>query len=221
MATKPEILDHLRNRLANGPGKRGPRRGTALLHTKIPDLDRVLPGGGIEPGSLVEILDPRSGSGAESLAALMSRSACIQRPTVVVLDRERQFYPPALAVWGLAIDQLVVVHPTNDRDEFWAADQALRSRGVAAVWLRLDWLKPHDFRRLHLAAEAGGTLGLLLRPVRVRGEPTWADLQLFVEPRPSTRGRRVRVEVTRCRGGMSGHTVDIELDEAAGLGEMP
>jgi hypothetical protein len=43
-------------------------------------------------------------------------------------------------------------------------------------------LADREFRRLQLAAETGGTLGLLVRPAQARDEPSWADLRLLVEP---------------------------------------
>jgi hypothetical protein len=135
---------------------------------------------------------------------------------VVVVDRDRQFYPPALAAWGIPLPRLVVIHADDDAQALWAADQALRSRATAAVWFRRDRLAPHDARRLRLAAEEGGALGVLFRPVGVRGWPTWADVQMAVRPRPATRGRRLRLEVTRCRGKVAGAAVDIDFDDVRG-----
>jgi len=48
---------------------------------------------------------------------------------------------------------------------------------------RLSWL---EARRLQLAAEQGGGLGLLIRPEAVRHQPSWADVRLLVEPLPTT-----------------------------------
>jgi protein ImuA len=80
------------------------------------------------------------------------------------------------------------------------------------------------FRRLQLAAEQGGGLGLLVRPDHVRGEPSWADVRLLVEPLPPAgcrlpaagsppAGRRLRVCVLRCRGGRGGGSVELEIDD--------
>lgn len=212
---KAELLLRLRTEMA-ACERWGNNHDRTTVGTGLPALDRVLPGGGILRGSLVEFLDERRGSGAETFAVVLMQAVCPSGGAVVVLDQERQFYPPALAAWGLALESLIVIHAANDAEALWAADQALRSRAVSAVWLRRERLKPHDFRRLRLAAEEGGTLGVLLRPARVRGQPTWADVQFAVGPRPSTQGRRLRVEVTRCRGGTAGPAVDVELDDVTG-----
>lgn len=186
-----------------------------IFSTGCPALDRLLPQRGLAQGSLVECLDERLGSGAETLALLLTRAVQRTNGVIVVMDRERQFYPPAALAWKLS-QQLVVIRPANAADELWAAVQALRNRAVAAVWLRRDRLTPFDFRRLRLAAEEGGSLGILLRSVRVRGQPTWADVQWQVQPRPSHEGRRLQVELTRCRGGASGATALLEMDDVHG-----
>jgi len=211
---RAEVVARLRGaiaaceRSAGGPDRPAVRTGW-------PALDRALPLGGVRRGALVELLDARAGCGAETVAAGLTRAACGGPGVAVVVDPDRQFYPPALAAWGVPLGRLVVVHAA-DADALWAADQALRSRAAAAVWLRRDRLAPHDARRLQLATEDGGALGILFRPLRVRGLPTWADVQLAVRPRPAGRGRRLSLEVTRCRGRAAGTTVDIEIDDGRG-----
>jgi hypothetical protein len=66
-----------------------------------------------------------------------------------------------------------------------------------------------------LAAECGGTLGLLLRPAKVRGQPTWADVRWMIEPQTSRNRRRLRVELVRCRGATAGRSMFLEFDEQA------
>jgi hypothetical protein len=102
--------------------------------------------------------------------------------TLVLIDRHGTFYPPAAAAWGIPLANIILLRPTNPRDESWALDQALRSPAISAV---LAW--PHRldgcaFRRLQLAAESSGTIGVLVRPASARKEPTWADVRLQVGP---------------------------------------
>jgi protein ImuA len=146
------------------------------------------------------------------------------------------------AGWGIDLAKVLVLRPTSEADAVWALDQALRCRGVGAVWAACDRLDMRNFRRLQLAAECGGTVGLLIRPARLRGQPTWADVQWevrgmkdegrgmktekglrrssFIFHSSSFQGFsswRVEVELVRCRGAAGGQKVILELDEAAGM----
>lgn len=119
-----------------------------------PEIDALLPGGGVRRGSLVEwIADAGGGAGAATLAcAIACRLATTRRMgcdaggeaggdeprggMIVVVDRAGWFHPPAVLPWlgsGAAAARLVVARPSRDDDELWAIDQALRSAGVAAV----------------------------------------------------------------------------------------
>ena len=181
------------------------------LSSGCPALDRALPENGFRPGTLVEWLSCGEGDGTATLALRAAAGACRGGGAVVVLDRTGEFYPLAAVAQGIEPARLIVVHPANKADHIWALDQALRCPAVAAVvaWPEsLDGkLDGRTFRRLQLAAEQGGGLGLLIRPESVRGQPSWADVRLLVEPLPSTSsyGRRMRVVLLRCRGG--GHHV--------------
>ncbi len=118
---------------------------------------------------------------------------------------------------GLDLARLIVVRPENTADEQWALDQSLRSPGVAAVWCPLEKCPPRLGRRLQLAAEAGGNLGLLIRPATARGDPSWAEARFLVTPLVATAGRRLRVELLHLRGNAGGRTWDLELDDETGI----
>jgi hypothetical protein len=87
---------------------------------------------------------------------------------------------------------------------------------VAAVVAWPQKLDARTFRRLQLAAEQGGTLGLLVRPQRVRHEPSWAEVRLWVEPLPAAApeaARRLRIRLLRTRGSTQDKSVEVEIDD--------
>lgn len=206
----PTLIDDLRQQMARLEGSRQPE-DEEPLSTGCRELDRLLPRGGFLRGTLVEWLADQSGSGTGTLALLTARQACRQGQALVVMDRQRSFYPPAAVEWGYRLEQMLVIRSVSEEDELWALDQALRCRGVGAVYAPLAKLDVHDFRRLQLAAECGGTLGLFLRPATVRGDPSWADLQLAVHPQGSPAVRKLRVEIVRCRGGTAGRSIELTI----------
>ena len=209
-ALRESLVADLRQQMAQLEGSRRPEDDEPLS-TGCRELDRLLPRGGFLRGTLVEWLADQPGSGAGTLALLTARQACQAGRALVVMDRQCSFYPPAAVAWGYGLSQILVIRSVSEEDELWALDQSLRCRGVGAVYAPLTRLGIHDFRRMQLAAEYGGTLGLFLRPATVRGDPSWADLQLAVRPRASPVGRRLRLEIVRCRGGTAGQSIELTI----------
>jgi protein ImuA len=168
----------------------------------------------IRRGTLVEYL-AESGSGATALALMTAREACREGGALVVIDRSRTFYPPAAAAFGLNQDT-ILIRPHSRKDELWALNQTLRCPGVGAMLCWPDQLEERAFRGLQIAAENGGSVGLFIRPTKVRGQPAWSDMQLLVEALPSEKLRRLRIEVVRSRCGHEGASAAVELDDETG-----
>lgn len=175
------VLAELAERVSRLEGWR-PTQHDERITSGCSRLDALLPDGGLRRGTLVEWLAARPASGAASLALIAAREASRAGGAVVVVDRRRSFYPPAAIHWGLELKNLLLVLPRSVADERWAIDQVLRSQGVAALLAWPQRLDDREFRRLQLAAETSGTLGLLVRPAQARAEPSWAALRLLVEP---------------------------------------
>ena len=187
----------------------------AVMPTGCEALDRLLPERGFRRGTLVEWLAAGEGTGRETLALYTAREACREGGAVVVLDQAGEFYPPAIARLGIELRQVIVVRAGNQVDNTWALDQSLRCPAVAAVVAWPEKLDGHTFRRLQLAAEQGGGLGLLLRPLGVRYEPSWAEVRLLIEPLPAAApeaGRRLKIQVLRSPGRLCGGSVEVEID---------
>jgi protein ImuA len=207
-------LEELRRRIARFemPRASGPPPATSGC---LP-LDQFLPEKGFRRGTLIEWLSAGEGTGACTLALLTARQVCQNGGVLVVMDRRRDFCPPAAIRFGIRPEQCVVVRAESAADNDWAMDQVLRSPAVATVLAWPEKIDGRTFRRWQLAVEQGGGLGLLLRPATARGDPSWADVRLLVEPRRSaarSHTRLLRMIFLRCRGGTDGHCVDVELDD--------
>lgn len=185
-------------------------------------LNRLLPDVMSLRGGLIEWLSDVKGAGGTSLAVLASQSA-IENELWVFVDGQQQLHAAGFASLSLDLRRMVLVKPERPTDVLWAVEQALRTRGVGAVVCEVDRLSSAAFRRLQLAAETGGSLGILLRPERVRHQPSWAEYRLLVRPL-ATAGppsashprRRLLVEVLRGRKGFTTKSVIVELDDADG-----
>jgi hypothetical protein len=196
-----QIAAALQEEIRRLEGVKPATRDTAPLTAGCAAIDRILPEGGLCRGWLTEWLGVEGG-GAGTLALIAAREACHDGGALVVMDRWRRFYPPAAAGLGIDLETTILLRPQNAKDELWALDQVLRCGGVAAVWAPLENVDDHAFRRLQLAAEAGGVLGLLVRPANLRGKPSWSDVQLWIEPkvagtlRVSAESRAVGIQTT-------------------------
>jgi hypothetical protein len=168
-------------------------------------LDARLPGGGWPAASLIEVLLDESGLGEvqlflPALVACQRRSGTEDSPWIVWISPPHEPYAPALAQQGIELGRLLVVRPNSAAEALWAAEQALSSGVCAAVLL---WLKGTDdrwLRRLKLAAEAGGALGVLFRPGRHRFESSPASLRLLM-----TQGEHeTHLDLIKVQGGRPG-----------------
>lgn len=213
-AAPRELIQALRDRIASLEGARRPGEGRPIS-SGCEGLDQLLPGRGFPRGTLVEWLTSGEGSGAESLVFAAAREAWREGGAVVVCDQAKRFYPPAAVRLGIDPVGMIVVHAASEADNLWALDQALRCPAVAAAVAWPEKLDSRTFRRLQLAAEQGGGLGLLVRPARARSEPSWAEVRLAIEPMPTADPhgpRRIRIQLLRCRGGPSGTVAEVEFE---------
>jgi hypothetical protein len=187
--------------------------------TGCSSLDARLPGGGWPTASLIEVLLDDTGLGEVQLflPALVEcqrrtvHSTAEDAPWVVWIAPPHEPYAPALAQRGLELGRLLVVQPASATEALWAAEQTLGSGVCAAVLL---WLKGTDdrwLRRLKLAAEAGGALGVLFRPARHRFESSPASLRLLV----TQAEQGVRLDLLKVQGGRPG-PVDLGSTPLAG-----
>jgi hypothetical protein len=158
-------------------------------------------------------------------SVLGNRQSAMTAMTVAWLDPDRRLYPPALSAAGISTSRLLIVRPpADDRDALlWAANECLRSPAIAATVARPPaHLSRVEARRLQLSAEAGGGIGLLLRPLdrgRAGSRPPKASAQTYaaatrwlIEPaRGERRIRRWKVELLHGHGGHIGRHVWLEL----------
>ena len=123
---------------------------------------------------------PARGEGAITATPILSHNISGDRTAVVWIADDLSLaehgapYGPGLDAAGLAPERLITVAAARARDVLWAMEEALRCRAIGLVIgeLRARAIDPVVTRRLSLAAAAGDTLGLLLRPAP--GEETSA-----------------------------------------------
>lgn len=197
-ASAPSTAE-LRERLGQ-LGQLGASHGPRALRSGYDELDAALPGGGWPLGALTELLSDAAGIG--ELELLMPALAGLARAgrQIVWIAPPYLPYAPALAQRGLPLEQLLLIRTEQPRDALWATEQALRCPAIGAV---LGWtahIVDRNLRRLQLAAEAGGTLGILHRPAAAAQQPSPAALRLRL--RAADEG--LVLDIKKSRGGRAG-----------------
>jgi len=184
----------------------------------IPALDRLIPGGGLECGSLVEWLTPVDGCGAATLAMHGVLPALERGGLWVIVDPLREFYPPAVRSCGISVESLLLLHPTSIGDIAWTVEQCLRCPAVGTTWIQTEKLPDRVLQRWKKSAEIGGGIGVLFRPACTRRQPSWADLRWLVTPCPGDTAprRRLCVELLTCRVTLTGASVELDVSDATG-----
>ncbi len=224
------------------------------ISTGVGALDQLSPNGGVLPGALWEWLATSDGSGAATIAVaaaarisghvdesrratpvhgrheLTETTAQTCPGTVVIVDRHHDVYPPALSMWGVDLEHTVIIQPDDARQALWALEQSLRCRGVAVTIGWLDQVGDHAYRRLQLATQQGGGVGMLVRSVRYRRAVSWADARFLVRPvriRSSEREqaseenhshpgtRRLRIELVSHKGHVAADRASLRQADLA------
>ena len=192
--------------------------GRRPFTTGLAGLDGLTPaGGGFARGAVHEALaDPGRGPLPRTFALLLARAAVgcdgdHGGGMVVWSDPAGDLYPPALAAAGLDLSRLLVLRPPGPREEVWAISECLRCPGVSAVVAAPPRLTRVEARRLQLAAERGGGVGLLMRAWG-RADVYAAATRWLVTPAPGdAAAQRWDVQLVHGHGGRVGASIVLEV----------
>jgi hypothetical protein len=180
------------------------------LATGFPAIDDLLPRGALAAGAVHEVLGNTDFSPA--LWPVLLARAAAKLGWVVWCDPARRFYPPAAAALGLPLERLLVLRAASVAEELWALAECLRCAGVGACVAAVGRLSLVQVRRLQLAAEKGGGVGILLRPAEAIRWPYAAATRWRVMPVPGERTlQRCYLELIHGHGGRVGGGVLLEV----------
>lgn len=211
-----------------GLGALPEKGGGRTLATGVPELDALCPGGAFACGAVHEVL---SGSGqirSFLLPALLARSAA-EFGWIAWCDIAGDLYPPALVSMGVPMNRLLVLRPKSPIEALWAVTECLRCPGIAACVAPLGKINRIQARRLQLAAEHGGSAGLVLRSIDALHWPYAAMTRWVMSPARGERMvQRVRAELVHGHGGRVGQSVLLEISRetntvraTAGVADRP
>jgi hypothetical protein len=176
-----------------------------VLPFGVPVIDVRLPDGGLALGALHEVAGGGSGAVDGAAAALFAAGiAARTRGRVLWCVTRQDLFAPALAQAGLAPDRVIYVEAGDEKTVLACFEEGLRHGhqgrghhgGIGAVIGELARLSMTASRRLQLAAEGSGAIGIAIRRFpafyRTRGSPPGAKSKPGAATRdslPRLRGR--------------------------------
>ena len=198
----------------------GGRSGFGSLPFGAPGIDACLPGGGLPLGQWHEFagvgMEVETGACTAAFAALAAAPLARRGEAVWVLRRD-DLFAPGLVGLGFPSERLIQVCARDEAEALAAAEDALATPGVSAVFAEVEAVDLTAGRRLQLACEKQGATGFVIhrRPYGGTGggqTGSAAATRWKIAPAPSQPGveefglgpPRWRVELERCRGGRTG-----------------
>jgi protein ImuA len=197
MTTRAPIpaVEALRARLQALDG--GARRRRAVLPFGVPPIDEWLPDGGLALGALHEVAGGGNGAVDGAAAALFAAGiAARTRGRVLWCVTRHDLFAPAIAQAGLKPDRVIYVEGGDEKTVLACCEEGLREHsGLGAVIGEVMRLSMTASRRLQLAAEGSGAIGIAIRRLpafhRTRGRSIGSGL-----------GAAARDSLPPCGGGM-------------------
>ena len=201
-ASRAETLEQLARLCRNGRAGPPPR----IEPSGSASLDAVLPGGGWQSGTIVELMPMSDGIG--ELRLLMPALAKITQSERHVAMIAPPYIPfaPALLRHGLRLEHFWIIRAHSAADILWSAEQTLRCKSFGAVLAWPSAIRDREVRRLQLAAEAGSSIGFVYRQPNAARESSPAAVRLRLQADVTG---QLSIDVVKCRGARAGMSVGI------------
>lgn len=180
------------------------------IKTGFTALDELLPGGGWPAGALTDLLITQAGIGEiQFLKAAFQAALSSNQSSSPIFFVNPPHAPNAICWrnWDLPLDRLIWIRSKKVQDASWVAEQILRSHHCTALVCWLDPIRSSDLRKLHLLAQASGSLFFLFRPLITQQTPSPAPLRLTLSPIDGG----IKASIFKRRGPVCERNVEIFL----------
>lgn len=225
----PEILAELQDRIDQIAG--GSTMKRAHLPFGVEEIDSRLPGGGLAYGCTHEIAGGGRDAVSGAVSCLFAAGIAARTKGHIIWCLHRpDLFAPALQQVGLNLNRVIFVESDKEEAILDNAEEALRHGGIGAVIAETVRLPMVASRRLQLAAEQSGTIGLIIRRWKRQteatdyGQPTasvtrWRVSSMPSEPLPVPGVGRPRwmIELMRSRAG---EAFDVEVGACDANGRL-
>jgi protein ImuA len=223
------LLANLRDQIERLEGRPASKRSTLPFGVDV--IDSHLPGGGLALGALHEVVGGGNGAIDGAAAALFAAGIVARTKGKVLWCVTRQdLFAPAIAQVGLSASRVIYVEAGDEKAVLEAFEEGMRHGGLGGIVAEVAKLSMTASRRLQLAAESSGAIGIAIRrwrrPTEAAdfGQPTAAVTRWRVSalpsrplPVPGVGRARWQVELIRCRGA---EAADFEVEACDAKGRL-
>jgi protein ImuA len=201
-------IESLRRALA--AARSAPAGKERVIRTGLKAVDGLCPGGQFASGAVHEMLS--STAVVPFLMPVLLAKSAVKYGQVVWCDPRGEFYPPGAAAMGLVLERLLILRPKDRAEQLWAMAECLRCKGIGACIGPVGRLSRIEARRLQLAAETGGGIGIFLHSAMDTSSAYAAATRWLIRPAVGERMvQRWSVELIHGHGGRVGHKVFLEV----------
>ena len=211
-ASNKDIITRLRKEILPLQGYKQQLNNTSFVN-ELGVINDSFPGGVFPLGVVHEFIAsspveavPASGFIAGILSSLLSDCGVL-----LWISASRSLFPPAIKFFGVEPEKIIFIDLQKEKEVLWAAEEALKCKGITAVIAELKDLNFKVSRRLQLAVESSGVTGFILHQSKsyattaciTRWRITPAASQLNDEM-PGVGCPRWKVELLKVRNGKTG-----------------
>jgi hypothetical protein len=186
------------------------RRDHASFATGLPAIDQLLSSQRFTIGAIHEVLVESARFSPLAFLILLARSASIKTKSIAWLDPRNEIYPPGLLAAELPIDRLLLLRP-SPADLIRVMAECCRCKGIGATVATIARMNQVEARRLQLAVERGGGIGLLVRTQQSAIHYAAATRWLVSPQRGDKQNRRWKVQLIHGHGGHIGQSAILEV----------
>jgi protein ImuA len=137
----------------------------SAINIALGPLNNAFPNAVFPLGAIHEFLSPgpeHSTAAAGFIAGILGTLMQKGRASIWI-SASRNIFPPALKLFGIALDRMIFLDCQKEKDILWAMEEALKCEGLAAVIAETRDLGFTASRRLQLAVEQSRVTGFILR----------------------------------------------------------
>ncbi|MCG2612971.1 Error-prone repair protein ImuA [Terrimonas sp. NA20] len=196
-------------------------QSTHLFATGLGPIRDAFPNKHIPVSTIHEFIcsNTESTSSTNGFVSALTASLMKNGGACIWISSSMKAFPSAMPLFGMEPHRVIFVHATKEKDILWAAEEALKSNGLAAVIAETKELSFTASRRLQLAVEKSQVTGFLIRQQPRILTPNVCSARWAISPvaselpadMPGVGFPRWKVALLKVRNGKTGEWI-IEWD---------